>query len=94
MLLKFFICVLVFEVWSNEEIVVEILEFKEEIFDFVFEIVKIMIFDVYFMINGCNKIRFVYFFFLFLNCYLYLEERKGLLILLNRDLVDLFVKLG
>jgi len=92
--LKFLSCILVSGAWSNEEIAAEISEFEGEILYSARETIRLIISDVYPVIDGCNKARLAYIFGLLSRCYLHLEARKELPPLVTQDPADSTPKLG
>ncbi|XP_021753504.1 MAG2-interacting protein 2-like [Chenopodium quinoa] len=76
-LLKFLACVLVSEVWSNEEIDAEISDFEGEILESATKTIDVITSVVYPVIDGCNKARLAYIFAQLSDCYLHLVETKG-----------------
>ena len=76
-LLQWLSSVLVSEVWTNDDIMAEIAEFKGEIIDHAVETIKTISLIVYPAIDGCNKLRLAYVYSLLSDCYLQLEETKA-----------------
>ncbi|XP_022971815.1 MAG2-interacting protein 2 isoform X2 [Cucurbita maxima] len=73
-LLKYLSSILVSELWNNEDIMVEISEFREEIIGCAAETIETISTVVYPSINGTNKLRLHCIYGLLADCYLKLEK--------------------
>lgn len=74
MLLKYLSSILVSEVWNNEDIMVEISEFREEIVGCAAETIETISTAVYPAIDGTDKLRLHCIYGLLSDCYLKLEK--------------------
>ena len=75
-LLRWLSSVLVSEVWTNDDIMAEIAEFKGDLIAHAVETIKKISSIVYPAIDGCNKLRLAYVYSLLSDCYSQLEETK------------------
>ncbi|XP_022959224.1 MAG2-interacting protein 2-like [Cucurbita moschata] len=73
-LLKYLSSILVSEAWNNEDIMVEISEFREEIIGCAAETIETISTVVYPSINGTDKLRLHFIYGLLADCYLKLEK--------------------
>ncbi|XP_060963634.1 MAG2-interacting protein 2-like [Cannabis sativa] len=80
---------LVSEVWTNEDIMREISECKEEIIGSAIETIQTISSAVYPAIDGRDKLRLAYIFGLLSDCYLQLEETKNSLPMIHPDQANL-----
>lgn len=78
MLLKYLSSILVSEVWNNEDIMVEISEFREEIIGCAAETIETISTVVYPSIDGTDKLRLHFIYGLLADCYLKLEKGEWL----------------
>ncbi|XP_062120026.1 MAG2-interacting protein 2 [Humulus lupulus] len=88
-LLQYLSSLLVSEVWTNDDIVREISECKEEIIGYAIETIQIIFSVVYPAIDGRDKLRLAYIFGLLSDCYLQLEETKKSLPMIHPDQANL-----
>ncbi|XP_057950810.1 MAG2-interacting protein 2 isoform X2 [Malania oleifera] len=75
-LLQYLSSVLLSEVWSNDDIAVEISEVKGEILASAVESIKIISLVVYPAIDGSNKLRLAFIYRLLTDCYINLKETE------------------
>ncbi|KAL3630728.1 hypothetical protein CASFOL_023712 [Castilleja foliolosa] len=73
-LLYYLSTVLVSEAWSVDDILDEFADFKEEIFDYAGEVIKIISLSVYPAIDGHDKLRLGFIYNLLSDCYKHLGE--------------------
>ncbi|XP_042982189.1 MAG2-interacting protein 2 [Carya illinoinensis] len=76
---------LVSEIWTNDDIMAEIGNFRGEIIDHAVETIKLISLIVYPAINGCNKLRLAYVYSLLSDCYSQLEETNRSLAIIKTD---------
>ncbi|KAK8658359.1 hypothetical protein V6N13_036567 [Hibiscus sabdariffa] len=82
--------ILISEIWTNDDIMVEISGIKGEILDFAAEIIKTISLIVYPAVDGCNKHRLAYIYSLLSDCYKKLEESKEPLPMILSDQTHAF----
>ncbi|KAL0304447.1 UNVERIFIED_CONTAM: MAG2-interacting protein 2 [Sesamum radiatum] len=87
-LLYYLNAILVSEVWSVDDIVEEISDFKQEILAYAGEVIKSISSSVYPAINGHDKQRLTFLYDLLCDCYMKLEESKELPFATDRNLVQ------
>ncbi|KAL6541474.1 hypothetical protein OROGR_010960 [Orobanche gracilis] len=73
-LLYYLSTILVSEVWSVDDIMEELTDFKEEMLAYAGEVIKFLFFSVYPAINGHDKERLGFIYNLLSDCYTHLEE--------------------
>ncbi|XP_019416845.1 PREDICTED: MAG2-interacting protein 2 isoform X1 [Lupinus angustifolius] len=84
-LLRYLGAVLVSDVWTNDDITVEIEGYKGEIIGNSARTTEIISTIVYPAIDGCNKLRLAYVYGLLSECYLQLENTKDLSPIIQSD---------
>lgn len=82
---KYLASVLVSEVWTIDDMMAEISEFRDKILACAAESIKTISLSVYPEINGHDKLRLAYIYGLLSDCYLQLEEAKSSLPVIDRD---------
>lgn len=80
---------LVSEVWTNDDIMYEISDYKGEITGYAIETIHTISSIVYPGINGCDKLRLALIFGLLSDCYMLLEETKKSLPMIQPDQTNL-----
>ncbi|CAN0922646.1 MAG2-interacting protein 2 [Linum grandiflorum] len=74
---RYLSCILISEAWTNDDIMIEISEFKGEIISSASETIKTVSSVVYPAIDGHNKQRLSIIYALLSDCYLHLEQTGG-----------------
>ncbi|KAL0317965.1 UNVERIFIED_CONTAM: MAG2-interacting protein 2, partial [Sesamum angustifolium] len=87
-LLYYLNTILVSEVWSVDDIVEEVSDFKQEILAYAGEVIKSISSSVYPAIDGHDKQRLAFLYDLLCDCYMQLEELKALPFATDQNLVQ------
>ncbi|KAK7282539.1 hypothetical protein RIF29_11407 [Crotalaria pallida] len=85
MLMRYLSTILVSDVWTNDDITVEIEGYKGEIIGTGAKTIGILSTIVYPAIDGCNKLRLAYLYGLLSECYLQLENIEDLSPVIQSD---------
>ncbi|KAK4431298.1 MAG2-interacting protein 2 [Sesamum alatum] len=87
-LLCYLNAILVSEVWSVDDIMAEVSDFKQEILAYAGEVIKSISSSVYPAIDGHDKQRLAFLYDLLCDCYMQLEESKELPFATDQNLVQ------
>ncbi|KAL9163068.1 hypothetical protein ABFS82_06G017900 [Erythranthe guttata] len=87
-LLYYLSTILVSEVWSVDDIMEEVSDFKEEILACAEEVIKSISLSVYPAIDGYDKQRLAFLYHLLSDCYTHHEESKQLPLAIDQHLVQ------